>query len=258
MSKDLGTIFNNDCNNILAALDGERSSPGDYRRVVDALLEHRPGLLAQDVGQPDPVVFRSRVATPLSRYLVEIARQVWPDAPTDSAERQRDLLERMFREGTDPLQVTIEACRAAGVRVVASFRMNAEDWYGHTFRLSDFGRDHPEWRVLRPDGTPAGNLDPAVPQVCEHRLHLFAEVAAQYDVDGLELDFRRWYHMVSDPLRNHGVLTRMVRLTRALLDDAARHKGRGRMLLGARVGPSLDAEPNPFLFPLRRCWGPWV
>lgn len=249
MSRRLGSIFNNDCNNILASLDGERSSPADYRRVVEVILDRRPGVLAQDVGLPDPVLFRSRVATPFSKYVVEVSRQVWPETPADSAIRQQDLLERLYREGTDPLRLTVEACRARGTPVLASFRMNAEDWYHSTYLLSDFGRAHPEWRLRRPDGELAGNLDPAVPEVFEHRLRLFSEVADAYEIDGIEFDFRRWYHMVSDPLRNHVVLTRMVRATRRLLDETARRKGRGPMLLGARVGPSLDSEPSPFLFP---------
>jgi hypothetical protein len=73
---------------------------------------------------------------------------------------------------------------------------------------------------------------------------IFAEVAQKYDVDGIEFNFRRWCKMISDPLKNHPVLTKMVRETRRMLDETARAKGRDRMLLGVRVGPSLADPPG--------------
>ena len=117
--------------------------------------------------------------------------------------------------------------------------MNAEDWYGHTYRLSDFGRAHPEWRIpLDPESSPssadapperwAGCLDPAIPAVFAHRLAIFTEVADRYDIDGIEFDFRRWCRMISSPRRNYAILTRLVAVTRAMLDETARRKaGRG-------------------------------
>lgn len=242
--KDFGTIFNNDINNILYALNGGETTPDDYKRVVYALLDMKPGILAQNVGLPDPVIYRTNVATTFDKYIVEVSRVTWPDSDGSGSERQQDALRSLFKAGTDPLTLTIEACRERGVLVVASFRMNAEDWYANTYRLSDFGRAHPEFRI-----SGAGNLDPAVPDVFEHRMRVFTEVASRYDVDGIEFDFRRWHRMVSDPLRNHVVLTRMVRETRRMLDEAAREKGVGKLLLGVRVGPSLDSEPKPHLFP---------
>jgi hypothetical protein len=68
-------------------------------------------------------------------------------------------------------------------------------------------------------------------------------VAENFDIDGIEFDFRRWYHMVSDPHENHGVLTRMVRDTRQMLDEVAEKKDRTKLLLGARVGISIDGPP---------------
>jgi hypothetical protein len=122
--------------------------------------------------------------------------------------------------------------------------MNAEDWYQNTWRLADFDRAHPEYRIPG-----CGCLDPAIPAVYQQRMKIFGEVAAEYDIDGIEFDFRRWYHMVSKPLENHVVLTRMVRDARRMLDQTAHRKGRPKMLLGVRVGPSLESDPNPILFP---------
>lgn len=242
--KRLGTVFNNDINNILYAMDGATATPEQYRKVVETILDAKPGVLAQNVGLPDPVIYRTQVATTFDKYLVEVARQTWPKESDEGSVRQQDVLRKLFAAGTDPLALTIAACRQRGALIVASYRMNAEDWYQYTYLLSDFGRAHPDFRI---PGT--GNLDPAIPAVYEHRMKVFTEVVSQYDVDGIEFDFRRWYHMVSNPLENHTVLTRMVRETRAMLDEAGKKKGGKRLILGVRVGPSLDSDPNPFLFP---------
>jgi hypothetical protein len=243
--KKLGTIFNNDMDNILIAAGRKGGRVEDYQPYLDQLLAMKPSLIAQDVGSPDPVIYPSTVATTLDKYVVEISKLAWPqnDPEIDSVPRVR-CLQNLFAAGVDPLKLTIEACRRHDTLIVASYRMNAEDWYQHTWRLSDFGREHPDYRI--PD---AGCLDPAIPAVYEQRMKIFREVADKYDIDGIEFDFRRWYHMVSDPQKNHVVLTRMVRETRAMLDEVARRKGRNKLLLGVRVAPSLDRPADTFLYP---------
>jgi len=257
-NKTLGTIFNNDLDNIGTALDGKNSTPEDYQRAVHAILDAKPGVFAQNVGLPDPVICRSEVATGFSKYNVEVSNLTWPDESTEMATRRTDFMNKLLESGTDSLTLIIEACRERGAAIVADYRMNAEDWYANTYLLSDFGRAHPEWRTPLTDQeqrasidagddpplTLAGCLDPAVPGVLEHRLQIFTEVARDYDIDGIEFDFRRWCHMISKPLKNHPILTKMVRQTRAMLDEVAKAKGRDRMLLGVRVGPSLDDPPG--------------
>ncbi|MEW6750040.1 MAG: hypothetical protein AB1505_03575 [Candidatus Latescibacterota bacterium] len=242
--KGLGSIFNSDINNILHASSGARTTPAEYTRAVEAILDLRPGLLAQNVGMPDPVIYPSAVATCWDRYHEEVSLEVWPDSDPAVNARQADAMRALRAPGTDPLTLTAQACRRRGVPLVASYRMNAEDFYHATYRLSDFGRAHADLRVPG-----AGCLDPLHPVVFDQRLEIFREVVERFDVDGLELDFRRWYHMVSNPTENHPVLTRMVRACRQLLDEVARGRGCPPLLLGARVGPSLDSDPTPCLFP---------
>ena len=78
---------------------------------------------------------------------------------------------------------------------------------------------------------------------------MFGEAANKYDIDGIEFDWRRWTHMISDPHKNHPILTRMVRDARKMLDQAAEKKGRNHLLLGVRVGPMLEGEYVPEEFP---------
>ncbi len=226
------TIFNNDTNNILHALAPKKPVGeilADYRRAVDEIVDTKLGIFAQNVGMPDPVIYRSGVATPWSKYV----------GGGDS-----EAMQKMLDAGTDPFTITIEACRERGVAVVASYRMNAEDFYEKTTDMSDFGREHKHLRIPG-----AHCLDPAHPEVYAHRMAIFREVAENYDVDGIEFDFRRWTHLVSNPLENHPVLTRMVRDTRAMLDKVAAHPGRKRLILGVRVGPSLDTPEAVAKYP---------
>ena len=282
--KNLGTIFNNDVNNILCHLDGTQSGEeiaAQYRAVLGNLLAAKPRILAQNVGLPDPVIYRSSAATTLDKHIVEATMKNWKaifskrdraskEGLRKSAADQAACMNRLLDAGTDPLAVTIEECRKHNVLILASYRMNAEDWYDQTQLLSDFGRAHPEWRipmpeeelrfhreagrraspdlVMYPEGF-TGALDYAIPQVYDHMRAIFSEVAESYDIDGIEFDWRRWGHMISDPLKNHPVLTRMVRETRGMLDEVAKKKGRNHLLLGVRVGPMLAGPFRPEDFP---------
>ncbi len=244
--KNLGTIFNNDSNNIIYSLDTKSATAEGYLTVLRVLLDRKPGVFAQCVGFPDPVIYPSKVATRWDKYAVEVADMLVKDKVWKKHDTIREvaLLRQLFDAGVNPLDLAIQACRERGIPIVASYRMNSEDWYHHSFRLCEQGRAHPEYRLGN-----SGALDPVVPEVFRQRLKIFREVAEDHDIDGIEFDFRRWYRMVSNPAKNHVVLTRMVRQTRQMLDEVARKKGRPRMLLGVRVGPSLDSEPTPYVLP---------
>ena len=108
-TKLLGTILNNDIDNILTAGSGPKTTPDEYQKSVMHLLDTKPGVLAQNVGMPDPVAYRTQVATPWDRYIAEVTKSVWPETAEEDAERQPEALRRLFEAGTDPLTLTIEA-----------------------------------------------------------------------------------------------------------------------------------------------------
>ena len=242
--KKLGTVFNNDINNILWMSTAKAVTAEEYRCAVMRILDLSPGVFAQNVGMPDPVIYRSKVATTWDKYHAQVTKAVWPETSEEDAERQAAAMRRLLELDTDPFTITIQACRERGVPILASYRMNAEDFYGGQLDMSDFGREHKALRI-------AGRncLDPAQPEVYRHRMDIFTEVANDYDIDGIEFDFRRWYYMVSEPLKNYPVLTRMVADTRKMLDETATRKGRARMVLGVRVGPMLEGTFDKKDFP---------
>lgn len=236
-NRKLGTIYNNDPDNLLyGCLANGQVLASDFRAAVGFMLDGKIQVLAQEVGLPDPVLYPTKVGTTWDKYLAEVSRKTWPNSPDDTL---GSALAKFLAAGHDPLALTIEVCRKRGVAFVAAYRMNAEDWYQNTWELSEFGRAHPDWRIPN-----TGALDPAVPEVYEERMKIFTEVAEKYDIDGIEFNYRRWTHMISNPLENHRILTRMVRETRQMLNTVAQRKGRQRLLLGVRVGPSLADSPG--------------
>ena len=227
--KQLGTVYNACPSTNFTVSSGPQITVQEYRQIVGWIVTAQPGVLAQNVGLPDPVTYRSEVATTYDKYVGgHIAEAVGA----------------LLKAGTDQLALSIDVCRERGVLIVASYRMNAEDYGKRQLDLSDFGRAHKDWAI-------AGRncLDPAIPEVYAHRMAIFREVAENYDIDGIEFDFKRWSHMISDPLKNHPILTQMVRDTRKMLDEVARRKGRKKLILGVRVEPILAGELDHQEFP---------
>ncbi|MCK4590497.1 MAG: hypothetical protein KAT86_01985, partial [Candidatus Latescibacteria bacterium] len=110
-SRQLGSILNNDINNILYAGSGPQTTPAEYKKAVMHLLDTQPGVLAQNVGMPDPVIYRTQVATTWDKYVGEVKKTVWPEIAEAEAQYEAVAVRRLFEAGTDPLTLTIEACR---------------------------------------------------------------------------------------------------------------------------------------------------
>ena len=125
------------------------------------------------------------------------------------------------------------------MKFLAGFRMNDR----HGGRKGWFQERHPEWQIREPtlqvqDWNSA--MDFSFLEVREWMLGMMREVAQQYDVDGLELDYMRWCHMFPPSFapQRHPVLTDFMQQVRVMLDEVGRFKGRD-LLLGARVPQRL-------------------
>ena len=271
--RQLGSILNCDHYMLLTPSSGDRITAAEYSGMIGHMLDAQPGVFALRVGSPDAVFYRSSVATSLDKHHIEVCLKTFTTDPgTGEKWLSEDYLKklhgrvdialgRLFELGTDPLTLAVDTGHERGVPIVASYRMNSEDLYDFTWMLSDFGREHPDCRIpLTPEekaGLPAsarqkewtGALDPARPEVYEYRVSIFREVAERYDIDGIEFDFMRTGHMISEPHRHYPILTNMVAETRRMLDKAAEHKGRGKLLLGVRVPPSLATPPDVADYP---------
>jgi len=270
---NLGTIMNCDHGMLLIASSADQTTPDEYSGLVGDMLDAHPGVFALRVGNPDSVLYDTAVATSMDKHHMEVCLNAFLTDPGTGKKWMDEAyirglhgklgaaLGRLIELGADPLALAAEAGKQRGVPVMASYRMNGEDNYDYTWMLSDFGRAHPDCRIpltpqeiaTLPEGCRqkqwTGALDPAREEVYEHRMSIFREVAEKYDIAGIEFDFMRWNHMISDPLENHPILTKMVADTRRVLDEAAKRKGRDRMLLGVRVPPSIRTPPEEADYP---------
>ena len=88
---------------------------------MDAILDLEPGLLTQDVGFPEGVIYRSSVATTFDKYHAEVYLKVLQRlkeehlVPPQRIQRPSAALRKLLDQGTDPLTLAIEACRQRGV-----------------------------------------------------------------------------------------------------------------------------------------------
>ena len=110
------------------------------------------------------------------------------------------------------LQADIDRIRQAGMRMVASFRINNEwmaPWAREHWRTADgipdaasaFSVEHPEFWLTYKDGSPCGaGLDFSYPQVRDYRRALIAEWCEKFQrFDGVCIDLHRHPPMVSYP-----------------------------------------------------------
>jgi hypothetical protein len=153
--------------------------------------------------------------------------------------------QQLIDEGTDSAAVVIEHGHRAGLEVFLSLRFND----GHDSRLAGgpddpdlapFKRRHPEWLLGEPGfGRFAYNF--ALPEVRQYRTALIREAIANYDLDGLDLDFCRQPTLFKSGEAAGGaaLITGILRQARAALDAKLGKAGR-RLLLSVRVPPSLD------------------
>jgi hypothetical protein len=150
-------------------------------------------------------------------------------------------------EGTDALKVVTAHMKAKGKQVLAAIRLS--DTHHRSLDAGSplcpkFAIDHPEFVIKQPDGrTNETALDYSYPEVRAHRLAIMREIANEYDVDGLELNFVRWAkHFPRDQGREKAaIMTAYMKEIRAMLDEAGQRRGVGRQLLGVRVPESVDA-----------------
>ena len=110
--------------------------------------------------------------------------------------------------------------------------------------VTKFYRDHPEYRIGPKLGSAQFQvLNWAIPEVPARKLALISELCENYDIDGLELDFMRFYSFFprdkTTGEQRRAIMTGFVREVRAALDRTAR-EGRRRWLC-ARVPGFLSA-----------------
>jgi hypothetical protein len=148
-------------------------------------------------------------------------------------------------EGTDALRLVTDHMKTKGFEVMAAVRMNDTHHRSLDPRnpgCSLFTILHPEYIIKQPDGRLNETaLDYSYEYVRSHRLDIMREIAEQYNVDGLELNFVRWAkHFPRDKGKQKApIMTDFIHQIRDMLDMAATKRGVKRLILGVCVPESV-------------------
>jgi glycosyl hydrolase family 10 len=163
-------------------------------------------------------------------------------------------LQALVDAGHDPIEPIVDRANEKGLEIFLTFRLNeihaVNEPESHI--LSDFWKDHPDWRVGKP-GEKIGDLyqdimgprvNPivgawfwgalnfAIPEVRQRRLAEIRECCERYDVDGLDLDFQRFpvYFPIGEEAKFVETMTSWVREVRKLTNEIGEKRGRPFLL----------------------------
>lgn len=149
-----------------------------------------------------------------------------------------DVMYSLHMKGIDYLPLFIQKAHAQGLMFVASFRMNDTHIksHPHSFMSPEFWKIHQHYRIW--DATDAKSyynaaLDYSFPQVRNRYRDAIVEMASEYDVDGIELDFTRspYFFQPSEAWRKRTILTRFVREVRDALKRIGAERKRPLILI---------------------------
>jgi hypothetical protein len=160
--------------------------------------------------------------------------------------RKGDFAEYM-NNGGDIVGLFVERAHKDKMKAFVSIRLNdghgLEDAFkkpgdyfpAHAWHtLSRFYVDHPQYRIgENKDKWEERVFNWAIPEVRQYRLNFIREIAQKYDIDGLELDFMRFYSFFrldeTTGEERVAIMTSFIKEVRAIL-DSTRRKGIRRWL----------------------------
>ena len=139
--------------------------------------------------------------------------------------------------GGDLVKLFIERCRKHGQTPFISLRMNdahhleyVDEKSRNAVWASKLYVEHPEYRIGQdPKRTEQRVLNWAIPAVRAQKLAFIQELCENYDLDGFEMDFMRFYSLFqldkTTSEQRRGIMTEFTRHVRSVIDRTARaHK----------------------------------
>jgi hypothetical protein len=162
--------------------------------------------------------------------------------------------------GMDNLEVMIDCARKNDLEIFFSNRMNDNhDWYFPGF-LSAIKVRHPEYTIGHADANATGTQSPeetlrlmlqgkqgetalnfGLPVIRDLTVAAMQEICRNYDIDGIDLDYFRFFKLFPDPVGPEQIelLTDMMRKMRVMTEEEGLRRGRP-ILISARAINSLD------------------
>ena len=148
------------------------------------------------------------------------------------------------RNEQENFRVAADVLKGSSTELHASLRMNlffgGDSAQGPVEKLLNgkFWFEHPEMRKPGAKG-----LDYAIPAVRSYIIGILMELASNYDVAGINMDFTRW-PPIADPARHDTkVLTSFIKEVRSSLDRVQSHKGR-KLALSAHLADECYTAGN--------------
>ena len=135
--------------------------------------------------------------------------------------------------GLDPMAVFVDECHRCGIQAWGSRRMN--DGH-HTYRILEFDRyqtqfyrENPQLRLKsKRDAQVSPTYDWNKPEIAAQNLAFLREVAENYDIDGIDLDYTRIapYFNIEEVDQGREIMNQHVRDVRTMLDEVGEKKGK--------------------------------
>ena len=179
-----------DTRKVVSLNDGVSFLDGEACTTAAQLLEQVELYRYSDVG----TVFWAVNYGELTNYPSEVGTPVartGEDALTPGEKNEMESLHTLISNGIVPFEAAGKAVHEMGLEFHAQFRLAilTGDFMTGSFPAG-FSAEHPEFRMLDPDGTPLPKLSYAFPEVRQFMLTLMREIGA-FDIDGVDLCFIR-------------------------------------------------------------------
>ncbi len=263
-SRPYRLIYNSDASNMFYAAEPPMRAADVYRFVDEVADAGGVTTFYMCPNYGMPVIYPSQVTqmfgTGLTAEQEKLVAKVAPLKP--SSERGAANLKSLLNAGHDPMGLVIDRAKAKGMEAFITFRPNEVHWINKpddfpiSLLLSDFWREHPQWRIgkagdplsqLHRDiigkrtspivaGWLPGGMNFAVPEVRAQRLAQLRECCERYNIDGLDIDFQRFpmYFRIGEEEANIKTMTNWVSEIREMTRQVAKKRGRP-ILLSVRV-----------------------
>jgi len=234
--KDRKLIFDEDCSALFMRAPLGRVEE-TARAWYDHLFSNGVDMLISDCATPEIVVVRN---CPHGERFGERFGHL----PRADYWHWEAAMKELFAQETDLLQIASESARAHGKMVLAEMRMSDAHHYDTVENplYPSFALEHPELCIQLPDGKPDIVLDYSHAEVRARRLAVLRDLAENYDIDGVNLNWMRWCrHFAKERQREQApILTAFLREVRAMLDEVAKARGRERFMISHYVAAELD------------------
>ena len=252
-------IYNNDGDDVIEA---RPEGPENDHDVAESLMVRSSGDLVEDYlaarstpligSQVDSNWFASAMAGLTFSHHTRLGGFFGQGVP----------LELVERYGRDPLEIQLDFSREHGMEAAWGLRMNdVHDAFPmgsrrYTYGLARFKRDNPgymmgedgDWEKFRDDPVKRAwtRLDFAIPEVRDHIFAVIEEVAENYDVDLIGMEFFKYWpffreSMELDPVtpEHLEIMNDLLRRIRRMADGVAARRGRP-LLLAAHTPFSVE------------------